>query len=114
MNTILVAAGNGRSRAVLLSRWSRLALSLLVLGLPLCAGVLAAAPAEALALEQRVTPHYVSRAQPPAHSGDVVRNGQVVALLSSLGRTATPHRDIGAFRHGRQIDPATYFHFAGR
>jgi murein DD-endopeptidase MepM/ murein hydrolase activator NlpD len=46
--------------------------------------------------------------------GEVVRKGQVIALMGSSGRSTAPHVHFEVYRHGRSIDPATYLHFAGR
>jgi murein DD-endopeptidase MepM/ murein hydrolase activator NlpD len=46
--------------------------------------------------------------------GDVVRKGQVIALMGSSGRSTAPHVHFEVYRHGRSIDPSTYLHYAGR
>jgi murein DD-endopeptidase MepM/ murein hydrolase activator NlpD len=46
--------------------------------------------------------------------GDVVKRGQIVALVGSTGRSTGPHVHFEVFKHGRSIDPATYIHRASR
>lgn len=46
--------------------------------------------------------------------GDVVKKGQVVALMGSSGRSTGPHVHFEVFKHGRAVDPSTYIHRASR
>jgi len=46
--------------------------------------------------------------------GDVVKKGQVVALMGSSGRSTGPHVHFEVFKHGRPVDPSTYIHRASR
>ncbi|MFL0810595.1 MAG: M23 family metallopeptidase [Agarilytica sp.] len=46
--------------------------------------------------------------------GDVVKKGQVVALMGSSGRSTGPHVHFEVFKHGRPVDPASYIHRASR
>ncbi len=46
--------------------------------------------------------------------GDVVKKGQIIALVGSTGRSTGPHVHFEVFKHGRAIDPATYIHRASR
>lgn len=46
--------------------------------------------------------------------GDVVKKGQVVALMGSSGRSTGPHVHFEVYKHGRAVDPATYIHRASR
>lgn len=46
--------------------------------------------------------------------GDVVKKGQIVALMGSSGRSTGPHVHFEVFKHGRAVDPATYIHRAAR
>ena len=40
--------------------------------------------------------------------GDLVRRGDVIALMGSTGRSTGPHVHYEVFKHGRAVDPATY------
>lgn len=40
--------------------------------------------------------------------GDIVKKGQVVALMGSSGRSTGPHVHYEVYKHGRPVDPATY------
>ena len=46
--------------------------------------------------------------------GDVVKKGQVVALMGSSGRSTGPHVHFEVYKNGRPVDPATYIHRAAR
>jgi len=46
--------------------------------------------------------------------GDVVKKGQVVALMGSSGRSTGPHVHFEVYKNGRTVDPATYIHRASR
>lgn len=46
--------------------------------------------------------------------GDVVKKGQVVALMGSTGRSTGPHVHFEVFKNGRAVDPSVYIHRAGR
>lgn len=46
--------------------------------------------------------------------GDVVKKGQVIALMGSSGRSTGPHVHFEVYKHGRPVDPATYIHRAAR
>lgn len=46
--------------------------------------------------------------------GDVVKKGQVVALMGSSGRSTGPHVHFEVYKHGRAVDPSTYIHRASR
>lgn len=46
--------------------------------------------------------------------GDVVKKGQIVALMGSSGRSTGPHVHFEVYKHGRAVDPAAYIHRASR
>lgn len=46
--------------------------------------------------------------------GDVVKKGQVVALMGSTGRSTGPHVHFEVYKNGRAVDPASYIHRASR
>lgn len=46
--------------------------------------------------------------------GDIVKKGQVIALMGSSGRSTGPHVHFEVYRHGRPVDPAAYIHRASR
>lgn len=46
--------------------------------------------------------------------GDVVKKGQVIALMGSSGRATGPHVHFEVFKNGRVVDPSAYIHRASR
>ena len=42
--------------------------------------------------------------------GDIVKKGQVIAVMGSTGRSTGPHVHFEVFKHGRAVDPASYIH----
>ena len=42
--------------------------------------------------------------------GDIVRKGDVVALMGSTGRSTGPHVHFEIYKNGRTVDPAAYIH----
>ena len=42
--------------------------------------------------------------------GDVVKKGQVIALMGSSGRSTGPHVHFEVYKYGRAVDPASYIH----
>lgn len=46
--------------------------------------------------------------------GDVVKKGQVIALMGSSGRSTGPHVHFEVYKHGRAVDPASYINRTNR
>lgn len=46
--------------------------------------------------------------------GDVVKKGQLIALMGSSGRSTGPHVHFEVYKHGRAVDPASYIRRASR
>ncbi len=42
--------------------------------------------------------------------GDVIKKGQVIALMGSSGRSTGPHVHFEVYKNGRAVDPASYIH----
>ncbi len=42
--------------------------------------------------------------------GDVVRKGEILALMGSSGRSTGPHVHFEVYKNGRTVDPASYIH----
>jgi len=53
---------------------------------------------------------YAHNAEHLVRVGDVVKKGQVVALMGSSGRSTGPHVHFEVFKNGRPVDPAAYIH----
>lgn len=47
-------------------------------------------------------------------AGDLVRKGQVIALMGSSGRSTGSHLHFEVYKHGRAVDPFVYIHQASR
>lgn len=43
-------------------------------------------------------------------TGDIVRKGDVIALMGSTGRSTGPHVHFEVYKNGRTVDPAAYIH----
>ena len=46
--------------------------------------------------------------------GDIVKKGQVIALMGSSGRSTGPHVHFEVYKNNRPVDPATYIRRTGR
>jgi len=46
--------------------------------------------------------------------GDVVKKGQVIALMGATGRATGPHVHFEVYKNGRTVDPASYIQRASR
>lgn len=44
------------------------------------------------------------------NTGDIVRKGDVIALMGSTGRSTGPHVHFEVYKNGRTVDPAAYIH----
>lgn len=53
---------------------------------------------------------YAHNAENLVKVGDVVKKGQVIALMGSSGRSTGPHVHFEVYKHGRAVDPASYIH----
>ncbi|MFT6791790.1 MAG: murein DD-endopeptidase MepM/ murein hydrolase activator NlpD [Cellvibrionaceae bacterium] len=53
---------------------------------------------------------YAHNKQNIANVGDVVKKGQVIALMGETGRSTGPHVHFEVYKHGRAVDPTSYIH----
>jgi murein DD-endopeptidase MepM/ murein hydrolase activator NlpD len=56
------------------------------------------------------TTRYAHNSENKVKVGDVIKKGQVVALMGSSGRSTGPHVHFEVFKHGRAVDPSRYIH----
>lgn len=57
---------------------------------------------------------YAHNTENKVQVGDVVKKGQVLALMGSSGRSTGPHVHFEVYKHGRAVDPASYIHRTNR
>lgn len=53
---------------------------------------------------------YAHSAELKVKVGDIVRKGDVIALMGSSGRSTGPHVHFEVYKNGRTVDPAAYLH----
>ncbi len=53
---------------------------------------------------------YAHNKENNVHVGDVIKKGQVIALMGSSGRSTGPHVHFEVYKNGRAVDPASYIH----
>ena len=53
---------------------------------------------------------YAHGAEIKVNLGDVVRKGDVIALMGSSGRSTGPHVHFEVYKNGHTVDPAAYLH----
>jgi murein DD-endopeptidase MepM/ murein hydrolase activator NlpD len=53
---------------------------------------------------------YAHNKQNIVNVGDVVKKGQVIALMGETGRSTGPHVHFEVYKHGRAVDPTSYIH----
>ncbi|UTA48876.1 M23 family metallopeptidase [Simiduia sp. 21SJ11W-1] len=57
---------------------------------------------------------YAHNSEVKVKVGDIVKKGQVIALMGTSGRSTGPHVHFEVYKHGRPVDPAAYIHRAAR
>lgn len=53
---------------------------------------------------------YAHNSENKVNVGDVVKKGQVIALMGSSGRSTGPHVHFEVYKNGRAVDPSSYIH----
>ncbi len=56
------------------------------------------------------TTRYAHNQENKVNVGDVVKKGQIIALMGSSGRSTGPHVHFEVYKNGRAVDPASYIH----
>lgn len=57
---------------------------------------------------------YAHNSELKVNVGDIVKKGQVIALMGTSGRSTGPHVHFEVYKNGRTVDPAAYIHRAAR
>lgn len=56
------------------------------------------------------TTRYAHNSENKVAIGEVVKKGQVIALMGTSGRSTGPHVHFEVYKHGRAVDPSSYIH----
>ncbi len=57
---------------------------------------------------------YAHNSQNKVSVGDLIKKGQVIALMGTTGRSTGPHVHFEVYKNGRAVDPASYIHRTNR